>query len=296
MKERTIFALGFFDGVHLGHQALLKACRELAEQQNCRAGVVTFTAHPDALVLGKAPVLLTTTEDRKRLLQLYGAEIVLQLPFDAAMQAMPWPEFLEFLIAQGAGGFVCGADFRFGHKGAGNAEILRDYCQKHGLCCAVVPEQNIDGITVSSTHIRKLLAEGRVTEANRFLGHPHCLTGTVIAGKQLGRTIGFPTANLRFPEGILIPKCGVYATKVTVDGAEFSAITNIGSRPTVNGEGVTVESHLLDFSGDLYGKEISLFFLDFLRPEEKFATLEALKAQIQKDIAQTAERAAFPCF
>ena len=283
MNQKIIFALGFFDGVHLGHQALLKACRELAEQNNCRAGVVTFTAHPDALVLGNAPALVNTIGNRVRLLEQFGMDVV-ALPFDKAMQNMLWQEFIQMLQEEyGAAGFVCGHDFRFGYRGEGTASILQGYCKDAGVPCAVVPEQVIDGVTVSSTHIRNLIADGQMTRAVKLLGHPHILSGVVTEGKQLGRTIGFPTANLPLPDGVLIPKFGVYATKVTVDGKTYPAVTNIGTRPTVNGQGVNAECHLLDFAGDLYGKEITVAFYAFIRPEQKFDSLEELKNQIAAD-------------
>ena len=289
MKESTIFALGFFDGVHLGHQALLKACRELASENDCLAGVVTFTAHPDALVLGKAPVLLTTTEDRKQLLHAYGAKLVWELPFDKEIMTTHWADFLRQLVEAGGAGFVCGEDFRFGAGGLGTAKKLEAFCKKQNLPCAVVPEQVMDGERISSTRIRELLEAGNVAAANRLLGHPHIFSGVVMEGKQLGRTLGFPTANLVLPQGILILKRGVYATKVWVEGASYSAVTNVGERPTVNGQDVNVECHLLDFAGDLYGKEITVAFCDFLRPEQKFDSLETLKAQIAADAAKVRE-------
>jgi len=290
MKEKTIFALGFFDGVHLGHQALLTACRSLAARNRCRTGVVTFTAHPDGLVFGNAPVLLNTSEDRKRLLAAYGAESVLELPFDKALMATHWADFLADLLEKGADGFVCGEDFRFGHRGEGTAQALAGFCAERGLPYAIVPDQKAGGSRISSTRIRRLLEGGNVAEANGLLGHPHFLSGVVVTGRQLGRTIGIPTANLTFPEGILVPKFGVYATKVTVDGREYPAVTNIGTRPTVNGHGITAECHLLDFEGDLYGRQITVAFYDFLRPEQKFASLEELKAQIAADIAKIQNR------
>ena len=286
MKESTIFALGFFDGVHLGHQALLKACRELAQQHSCQAGVVTFAAHPDALVLGKAPVLITATEDRKRLLHAYGAKLVWELPFDKEIMTTHWADFLTQLVEAGAKGFVCGEDFRFGAGGLGTAKKLEAYCKKRNLPYAIVPEQIMDGERISSTRIRSLLEQGEVAAANRLLGHPHILSGVVAEGKQLGRTLGFPTANLPLPAGVLVPKCGVYATKVVVGETGYPAVTNVGVRPTVNGEGVNAECHLIDFTGDLYGKEITVAFHSFLRPEQKFDSLEALKAQIAADTAQ----------
>ena len=287
MKERTIYALGFFDGVHLGHQALLKACRELAEQYNCKTGAVTFTTHPDGLVAGKAPALLTTNEDKRRLLNFYGIDTVVELPFDKKLMTTPWTDFLNQLLSCGAAGFVCGDDFRFGAKGRGTAETLAAFCKEKNLPYAVVPEQLLDGERISSTRIRAAMEQGNFALTGRLLGHPHILTGTVLSGKQLGRTIGIPTANLVLPGELIVPKFGVYATKVVADGKEYLAVTNIGTRPTVNGEGVTVEAHLLDFAGDLYGKAITIAFYAFLRPEQKFENLNQLKDQIAADVAKT---------
>ena len=211
MKEKIIYALGFFDGVHVGHQALLAACRELADQEGAVAGAVTFTTHPDALVQGKMPGLINTPEDRKMLLQ-HHIDRVLELPFDEALMKMPWQEFAGLLLEKHhAAGFVCGSDFRFGYKGEGTAKILQQYCNMRKIPCVVVPEQTLEDVTVSSTHIRALLEQGKVAEAGHFLGHPHVLSGTVITGKQLGRTLGIPTANLALPEDVLCPLYGVYA-------------------------------------------------------------------------------------
>ena len=288
MKQSIIYALGFFDGVHLGHQGLLKACCALAESAGCSAGVATFGNHPDALVHGSAPQLINTLSDRKRLLARFSVGRVLELPFDEALKTMPWEAFLDMLRTQyDAAGFVCGADFRFGHKGSGTAESLADYCKHSGLPCAVAPELKIGDTTVSSTHIRGLLEAGSVEEANRFLGHPHVLTGEVVTGRKLGRTLGIPTANLLIPEGVVCPRHGVYACKALAEGKEYLAVTNVGSRPTVGGHRVTVEPWLLDYEGDLYGKSITLLFYAFLREEKKFDSLEDLKAEIRENAQQT---------
>ena len=287
MKNKTVYALGFFDGVHLGHQALLTACSSLAGRYGCSAGVVTFVSHPDALVHGAAPKLLGTVESRCLLLRDYGMDSILQLPFDEALKTMPWQSFLEMLVQQGACGFVCGEDFRFGHRGEGTAQLLKAACEVRGIPCVVVSEQTVDGVRVSSTHIRTLIEAGEMETAVRFLGHAHVLTGTVVKGKQLGRTIGIPTANLLLPEGVVCPRFGVYACKAVVDGAEYLAVTNVGVRPTVSGEGVTVEPWLLDFDGDLYGKTLVLHFYSFLRPEMRFDSLDALAAEIRRNAEQT---------
>ena len=286
MKEKTIYALGFFDGVHLGHQALLKACRELARLHGCKAGAVTFTSHPDALVSGVAPALLNTSADRKRLLLAHGMEHIEEIPFDKTLMSTHWADFLQNLVAEGAAGFVCGDDFRFGAGGLGTGKQLAAYCEERGLPCTIVPEQTMDAERISSTRIRELLEAGQAEQANRLLGHPHILTATVVPGKQLGRTIGVPTANLTFPAGILVPKFGVYACKAQVEGKTYAAVTNIGVRPTVAGQGITAEAHLLDFQGDLYGKKITVAFHAFLRPEQKFNSLAELKTQIAEDITR----------
>lgn len=288
MRDKVIYALGFFDGVHLGHQALLIACRHLARRTGCIPGAVTFTTHPEALTSGHAPRLLNSTADRNRLLLSFGQlHTLLELPFDETLRNQPWQDFLEDLLKKDAAGFVCGDDFRFGFRGEGNADLLAQFCRERGLDWAVVPEQLLDGQRISSTHIRSLLENGQAEEANRFLGHAHLLSGVVVAGQGLGHTIGIPTANLQIPEGVLLPKNGVYACTATVDGKTYPAVTNIGFRPTVDGQTVTVEPWLLDFSGDLYGKALSLSFHSYLRAEEKFPSLDALKAQIQKDAAKT---------
>ena len=287
MKEKVIYALGFFDGVHLGHQALLSACRELAQRHGCKAGAVTFTSHPDALVSGNAPALLNTTEDRVRLLRSYGMDTVVPLPFDRALQETHWSCFLTRLVEEGAAGFVCGSDFRFGAGGSGTAKKLAAFCESRDLPCAVVPQQFLAGIRVSSTHIRQLITEGDVAQAAVFLGHRHVLTGQVVQGRGLGHTMGIPTANIAPPAGVLLPKAGVYACVAAVDGKQYLAVANIGSRPTVEGRHVTVEPWLLDFEGDLYGKDLTLSFQARLRDEEKFPSLDLLQAQIRKDAAKT---------
>ena len=285
---RRIFALGFFDGVHLGHQALLRACRELSRETHSVPGVVSFTNHPDALVFGETPPLINTAEDRLRLLQHYGMESVEALPFDERMMTMPWQEFFRMLTETfGAEGLVCGNDFRFGFKGEGTPEMVQALCRKNGIPCRVVPEQTVHGTRVSSTWIRGLLEAGDMEEAVAFLGHPHLLTGTVVHGKQLGRTLGIPTANLQLSPNLVVPKFGVYACMARVGEGWYPAVTNVGTRPTVNGVGVTVEPWILDYQGDLYDQKITLEFYRFLRPEKKFPDLTALQQEIFRNAEET---------
>ncbi len=291
MKQDTIYALGFFDGVHAGHAALLTACKALAKESGCKAAVVTFTSHPDALVSGAAPGLINSAADRELLLRShFGMDAVIALPFDKAMMTMHYMTFFRMLRSRyGAAGFVCGHDFRFGNRGEGDAEKLLGACQREGIPCTVVPEQKIDGITVSSTYIRTLLERGELERATLFLGHAHIFSGTVVPGKHLGGRLGFPTANLLLPEGLLCPRKGVYACRAWVEGECYSAVTNVGNCPTVGGSYTTVESWLLGFQGDLYGKKLTLAFEKYLRPERKFGSLPELREQIQKDAEKTRE-------
>lgn len=287
--NKTIYALGFFDGVHAGHQALLKECCRLAAETGCDTGAITFRDHPDALVFGAPPVLINTPADRERLLHRFVSRVV-TLPFDRKMLDTPWQDFLDMLCRDyHAAGFVCGDDFHFGYHGQGNGQLLLNYCRAAGLPGAVVPEQTVDGTRVSSTHIRTLLEQGNMEEANRFLGHPQMLTGTVVHGRHLGSTLGIPTANLPYPDGLVVPRKGVYAARVCLGDTRYPAVTNVGTRPTVSGKNLNVESWILGYDGDLYEKEITVEFLKFLRPERKFDSLEQMKAEIQKNARETLE-------
>ena len=288
MKKR-IFALGFFDGVHLGHQALLRRCVRLAREYGCEAAAITFDRHPQSLFLHTAPLLISTLPDRLALLKEFGTEYIETLPVSAGTMSTPWQEFLEQLLQKGAAGFVCGGDFRFGHRGEGSSDKLLAFCRERDLPCVILEDQRLEGIRISSTYIRRQIEAGDMATAVRFLGHPYLLTGTVVPGKQLGRTLGVPTANLRLPETVAVPKFGVYACRCRIGEEVYPAVTNIGTRPTVEGRGITVEPWILDYSGDLYGREITLEFFRFLRGEEKFPDLEALKAQIRQDARETRE-------
>lgn len=288
MKQKII-ALGFFDGVHFGHGALLKRTREIADRFGMEACALTFDTHPDELVFGSKVPLLNTLEERKWLMQkLYGIDEMLVVHFDRETMQQPWQEFIvQTLIGKyHAAHVVCGHDFRFGAKGEGTPQKLSEFCKRFSIGCDCVGEVQIDGCTVSSTAIRSFLENGQTEQAVRFLAHPHLITGTVVDGRKLGRTIGVPTANIAVAEGVLIPRFGVYAAKAFFDGEEHIAVVNIGRRPTVNGDHVTVEPWILDFEGDLYGKELRLELYAFLRPEKKFESLLELKSEVLKNAEQ----------
>ena len=288
MKEqKRIFALGFFDGVHLGHQVLLRECVSLAQRLKVRTAAITFDRHPRSLFTQDPPPLISTSASRKLLLRAYGIQDVYQYPVTPEVMGMPWQDFLGEMMECGAAGFVCGDDFHFGSRGEGTAHRLREFCEARGLSCVIVPEQTVEGKRVSSTYIRSQIECGDMETAKRFLGHPHIVSGVVVPGKQLGRTLGIPTANILLERELVVPKFGVYACRCIIDGWAYSAVTNVGTRPTVNGVGVTVEPWILDFDGNLYGQEITLEFHRFLRPETKFGSLDELKAQINRDADTT---------
>ena len=293
MQERVI-ALGFFDGVHRGHGALLRRAAEEARRRGCTPAVFTFDRPPKEVITGIPCPLINSPEDRSGLVKrLYGIDEMLMVPFDDEMRTTPWDRFVtDILVGRyGAVHLVAGHDHHFGYKNQGSPELLREKCAELGLGCDIIPAVTLDGVTVSSTHIRKLLEEGGVETARAFLGHPHVLTQTVGHGRRLGRTIGVPTANLVAPPHVLLPKRGVYAAKVTLpDGRAFGGVTNVGVRPTVNhGQDVTVEPWILDFDGDLYGQKLRVEFFRRLRDERKFDSLEALRTQIQCDAVRTRE-------
>lgn len=290
-ERKCVLALGFFDGVHRGHAALLNRTIERAEALGVEGAVMTFDTHPDTLVQGTPVPLINSAPDRANLIRrLFGIDRVEFFRFTEETMHMPWEEFLRSIQAElGVVGFVVGYDFRFGWRGEGNTGRLRDYCTANGLTCDVVDKVEIDGITVSSTYIRQLVESGDVERAAHFLGHRHCMTQTVGHGQRIGRTIGIPTVNLAVPGHVLVPKHGVYVSRVYLPGGKsYAGVTNVGTRPTVSDScTVSVETFLLDFQGDLYGQRLRLEYCRRLRDEEKFGSLEQLRDMIRKNIEQT---------
>lgn len=287
-----VIALGFFDGVHTGHGALLSLCVQRARELGAIPSAFTFDVHPSALIL-KTPVpLLSTPAGRADLMRrYYGIRDVIIGHYDERLMKTSWRDFVTELLVKEyhAVHLVVGHDFHFGYKGEGNPQRLQELCRELGIGCDVVSKVEKDGITVSSTYIRSLIAQGEMEQAVRFLGHPYTLTETVTHGKRLGTTLGFPTVNLHFAPGMLVPAHGVYVTRVVLENGEFHpAVTNIGVRPTLDDGGpVTVEGFILHFDGDLYGKMIRMEFFKYLRCEQKFDTLEKLKAEVMKNARQT---------
>ena len=289
--DRRVIALGFFDGVHLGHGGLLREARLRADELGCTASVMTFDRHPSVVITGRPTPLITSRRDREYLMKsLYGIDEVLFIHFSHAMMEMHWEEFIDDCLLRDLNvvHIICGADFRFGHRGEGTAELLRAACVARHIGCDIIAEISVDGVPVHSTLVRDLLLRGEMKEAARFLGHPHCLSGLVISGKRLGRTIGIPTANIAVPPEVLVLPAGVYATRVVFDGQDYAAVTNVGTCPTISDHApLVVEPWILDFTGDLYGKEIRVFFHKKLRDEIKFPSLSALQAEIRRNAGET---------
>lgn len=282
-----VLVLGMFDGVHRGHQALLMRGAELAQEMAFPLTVCSFEPHPlRVLRPEKAPPLLTTLPEKAAVMQSFGVDVLCVTTFDRARADQSPEDFMAELVEVYAPVVVvCGFNFSFGKGGAGNGKLLREYGRKHGFRTVIVPEVIIEGETVSSTRIRRLLGEGDIAMVNRLLGHACTLSGKVETGKQLGRTMGFPTANVAVSPKKALPAFGVYACWLqTADGAYHPAVVNVGRHPTLPEGSVTVEAHVLDGHPDLYGQHVRLSFLRFQRPETRFADKDALQEQIAADV------------
>ena len=282
-------ALGNFDGVHLGHQAVLARAAEEAGRRGGRVVAATFWPHPRSVIgRGEPPGLLTTLEARREELLRAGAEEVRVVPFDEALSKKSPEEFVrDVLVGElGAAAVVVGENFRFGYKAAGDVGDLTRIMREHGgEAYAVEVRGGEEGI--SSTRIRSLLLGGEVAEAGKLLGRPYAVRGEVVVGDRRGRTIGFPTANVRPDPAVVVPARGVYACVVRVGGEEVhAACTNVGVAPTFERGESRIEAHLLDFTGDLYGRIVEVVFLERIRGERRFSGVEELKDQIGRDVEE----------
>ena len=289
--QPCVLVLGMFDGVHRGHQALLMAGVELSEKTGLPLNVFTFEPHPlQVLRPESAPPLLTTLTERARLMADFGVDALCILPFDRETAAQSPEDFMAAMVrVYKPRHVVCGFNFTFGSRGAGNGESLRAYGLEHGFDVTIVPEVILGGETVSSTRVRGLLQQGNIHEATRLLGHWYTISGRVMNGKHIGRTMGYPTANVDIPQGKALPAFGVYACWMEVEERVYPAVVNVGRHPTLPEGCVTVEAYALDECLSLYGKKVRLSFLSYLRPEKKFDSVEALKAQITRDAQEARE-------
>lgn len=292
MQHDRVLALGFFDGIHVGHAALLQKTCARAKELGLTAAALSFDVHPDTLVYGAPVQLLNTTAERAFLMQrLCGVQEVLFSHFDETMMHMPWQSFVEeeLFTRLRARHVVCGHDFRFGDRGEGTAQRLKAACERLGMGCDIIPEVRLDDQCVSSTRIRELLADGQCAQAVRLLGHGQLVTGTVARGAGRGTGLGFPTANIPFAPEVLIPAFGVYRARAEVDGRTYPACVNIGVHPTLSALPTPgLEANLIGFCGDLYGKELAIWLEDRLRGEVHFESVQALRTRVLQDKAQIA--------
>ena len=288
VQPKSVLALGMFDGVHVGHQALLSQAAAMARTLEAQTVAFTFTDAPGKLL--HLPVTsLSTPEERTRWLKAAGADRVDMVDFTQAFADLSPEAFLDYLQARyRVAGLAAGFNYTFGKYGAGTARTLRELGEKHGFRVLIAEPVLVDGEPVSSTRIRALVNEGRMEDARQLLGRPYTLTGPVVSARRIGRTLGYPTANVETGERLLPPD-GVYATYALMDGAAHPAVTNVGRNPTVAGRQRTVETYILNESLSLYGAELSVAFLSRLREERTFPSLAALSEQIGQDV-QTAKK------
>lgn len=282
-------ALGNFDGVHRGHQALISQLVEEAHQENGLGVVFTFHPHP-LRVLGRKDklLLLNTPEDKEKQISKLGVDIFIPFPFDESVADMTPENFVTDILIKGlrANTIFVGYNFTFGRKAMGDPKLLKSICQCYDCQVKVIPEVKYDNIQISSTNIREFLLNGNITMANLFLGYPYSLVGTVVPGNQLGRKLGFPTANLKVMCGLVIPENGVYAVKVQVDQKILHGVANIGKRPTIGSDlPQSIEIHIFDQELYLYDKEMRVFFFERLRAEKKFSDISELTGQVHSDIS-----------
>lgn len=288
--NRRVLVLGFFDGVHCGHQALLARAVERAAELAATPAALLFDIPPRQILTGEAAMQLNTPRERQLLLHAFGMRETISQALTKEFLQLDWQAYVrDYLVAQlGAVHIVAGYDHRFGAGGAGTAEKLTALCAQLGIGCDIIAPVLVDGAPVSSTRIRNCMEQGDFAQAVALLGHAHLLSGTVLPGRSVGRTLGFPTVNLYPPPQAVLPRFGVYAAKAQVGAGSFTAAVNIGVRPTFDdGNRVSVESFLLDFDGDLYEQEIALQLCHFVRPERKFESAQALAQEIDKNMQQT---------
>jgi len=293
-QQPTVLTIGTFDGVHLGHQKIVERVVTTARQEGLLATVFTFFPHPRMVVQhDKGLKLIHTLEEKKQLLQQLGVDLLVVQPFNEAFAQLSAEEFVSTILVQrlNVKKVIIGYDHRFGRNRTANIDDMRLFGKKYGFAVEEISVQEVDEVSVSSTKIREALNKGDVTTAEHYLGTPYSLTGRVVHGLKLGRTLGYPTANIQVTEEYkLIPKDGVYAVYSYIDGRKVYGMMSIGKNPTIEGKGASIEVYFFDFNGDLYDQKLTIEFVQYLREEQKFATIDLLKKQLQDD--ETAARKA----
>lgn len=286
IDEDTVITLGKFDGLHRGHELLMETMFEKSRQCGYRTVVFTFDVPPRPQE-GPEGKVLTTNEEKRFIFEKSGVDYLFECPFTPEIRSMPPGRFIEWIVkAFHVRCIVVGKDFGFGHRREGNYLTLLDYADRFGYEAIVLEKIREDGRDISSSFVREEIRKGNIEKANRLLGYSFFVMNTVIDGKKLGRTLGIPTINMEFEKEKLLPPNGVYASRVKIDGRDYAAVTNVGCKPTVSDSGkIGVETHIIDYAGNLYGKRPAVEFLRFVRPEMRFASVEDLKAQMRADIS-----------
>ncbi len=284
-SKNNYIALGSFDGLHLGHLSLIEKAKDLAVKNNGKSIIFTFKNHPRKFLNTTNKIqLIMTNEEKIDILQNEEVDIIAFKAFDEKIMKMMPDEFIRWLCkSYNVKGIIVGFNFKFGYKNLGDVETLEKFQKEYKYKLYVMKPYTMQDEIISSTSIRKELLDGNVKKAFNMLSRPYMLSGKVIDGKKLGRTIGFPTANLEINKEKVIPKKGVYYTNVKIDEKTFKGITSVGNNPTVNGQELTLETYILNFNEDIYGKEIKVYFIDRLRDEIKFNNINELVAQLKKD-------------
>ena len=293
-QQPTVLTIGTFDGVHLGHQKIIERVVTTARQEGLLATIFTFFPHPRMVVQhDKSLKLIHTLEEKKQLLQQLGVDLLVIQPFNEAFAQLTAEEFVSTILVQrlNVKKVIIGYDHRFGRNRTANIDDMRLFGEKYGFAVEEISVQEVDEVSVSSTKIREALNKGDVTTAEHYLGTPYSLTGTVVHGLKLGRTLGYPTANIQVTEDYkLIPKDGVYAVYSYIGERKVYGMMSIGKNPTIEGKGASIEVYFFDFNGDLYDQKLTIEFVQYLREEQKFDTIDLLKKQLQDD--ETAARKA----
>lgn len=285
-KSPCVCALGCFDGVHIGHVALIEEAKNIAHALKLSSLVWSFREPPKNF-FSKVPVpILTTPEEKREIIRSLGVDIYVGIPFETKIASFTAEEFFKKILIDkiGAAHIVCGFNYRFGRGGSGDTALLEKLCGEYGIGLSIIPPVVVDGVTVSSSTIRSYLIDGRLDAAKALLGRPYSLRAKVVNGQHLGRTLGFPTTNQSFSLGKLAPKNGVYLSRISFAGKQKYGITNTGFRPTVNGDTLCSETHIFNFNGNLYEKILTVEFLEFLREEKKFESLDELSMQVHSDM------------
>lgn len=287
IEEPTVVTMGKFDGRHKGHQKLLKEMLRLKRENGFQTAVFTFNMAPMTLIQGRPQTVITTNQERRNNMEKMGIDYLVEYPFSTEVAHLPPEEFVSHVLLgqMNAKAIVVGTDCGFGYQRAGNAELLKELAPRYGFLLEVIDKAREDNRDISSTYVKEELDKGDMEKANELLGEPYAIHGTVVHGNHIGGTVlGFPTVNILPPPEKHLPPFGVYVSRVLIGGTYYGGITNIGKKPTVEGDyPVGVETYVFDFDRDIYGENIEVQLLKFERPETRFGSLDELKAQLEKD-------------